>query len=150
MTCHWQWLAPPPFKPNQAAPPSKFKNELTKRYGSKYRDPDNSEVLMGELMPHGKAFVILAICIFGPNLPIEKHRHVDRLQVWKNAAKYALNMNSIKVVSEWRDQKALVIDMQGLLTTALVCVRTDLPNSARLLASKPSSLGSELWKRSCT
>ncbi len=28
-----------------------FKNELTKRYGSKYRDPDNSEVLMGEQMP---------------------------------------------------------------------------------------------------
>ncbi len=24
-----------------------FKNELIKRYGSKYRDPDNSEVLMG-------------------------------------------------------------------------------------------------------
>jgi hypothetical protein len=68
--------------------------------------------------------------MFGPYLPTEKHRHADRLQVWKNAAKYALNMNSIKVVSEWRDQKALVIYMQGLLTTALVCVRTDLPNSA--------------------
>ncbi len=40
-----------------------FKNELTKRYGSKYRDPDNSEVLMGELMPLGKAFGILTICM---------------------------------------------------------------------------------------
>jgi hypothetical protein len=48
-----------------------FKNELTKRYCSKYRDPDNSEVLMGELMPLGKAFGILAICMFGPNLPTE-------------------------------------------------------------------------------
>jgi hypothetical protein len=91
---------------------------------------------MGELMPLGKAFGILAICMFGPNLPTEKHRHADRLQVWKNAAKYALNMNSIKVVSEWRDQKALVIYMQGLLTTALVCVRTDLPNSARLFGQQ--------------
>jgi hypothetical protein len=109
-----------------------FKNELTKRYGSKYRDPNNSEVLMGKLMPLGKAFGILAICMFGPNLPTEKHRHADRLQVWKNTAKYALNMNSIKVVFKWRDQKALVIYTQGLLTTALVCVRTDLPNSARL------------------
>jgi hypothetical protein len=113
-----------------------FKTELTKRYGSKYRNPDNSEVLMGELMPLGKAFGILAICIFGPNLPIEKHRHADRLQVWKNPAKYALNMNSIKVVSEWRDQKALVIYMQGLLITALVCVRMDLPNSARLFGQQ--------------
>ena len=56
-----------------------FKNELTKRYGSKYKDPDNSEVLMGELMPLEKAFGILAICMFGPNLPTEKHRHADRL-----------------------------------------------------------------------
>jgi hypothetical protein len=75
---------------------------------------------MGELMPLGKPFGILAICMFGPNLPTEKHRHADRLQVWKNAqaAKYALNMNSIKVILEWRDQKAWVIYMQGLLTTA--------------------------------
>ncbi len=91
---------------------------------------------MGELMPLGKAFGTLTICMFGPNLPTEKHRHADRLQVWKNAAKYALNMNSIKGVSEWRDQKALVIYMQELLTTALVCVRTDLPNSVRLFGQQ--------------
>ena len=28
-----------------------FKNELTRRFGSKYRDADNTEKLMGELMP---------------------------------------------------------------------------------------------------
>ncbi len=72
--------------------------------------------------------------MFGPNLPTEMHRHADQLQVWKNAAKYALNMNSIKVVLESHDQKELIIYMQGLLTTALVCVRTDLPNSARLFS----------------
>jgi hypothetical protein len=56
-------------------------------------------------------------------------RHCIRYNTADDAVKYALNMNSIKVVSEWHDQKALVIYMQGLLTTALVCVRTDLPNS---------------------
>ncbi len=90
-----------------------FKNDLTKRYGSKYRDPDNSELLMGELMPLGKVFGILAICMFGPNLPTENHWHADRLQVWNNVAKYSLNMNSIKVVLEWRDQKALVFICRG-------------------------------------
>jgi hypothetical protein len=59
-----------------------FKNELTERYGSKYRDSDNSKVLMGEPMPLGKTFGILAICMFGPNLLTEKHRHADRLQVF--------------------------------------------------------------------
>jgi hypothetical protein len=43
-----------------------FKNDLTKRYGSKHREPDNSELLMGDLMPLGKAFGILAICMLSP------------------------------------------------------------------------------------
>jgi hypothetical protein len=54
-----------------------FKDELTKRYGSKYRDPDNSEVLMGEPMPLETAIGIIAISMFGPNLPTEKHVHAD-------------------------------------------------------------------------
>jgi len=37
-----------------------FRNELNKRYGSKYRDADNTEPLMGELMPLGRAFGIMA------------------------------------------------------------------------------------------
>ena len=45
-----------------------FKNELTRRFGSKYRDADNTEKLMGELMPLGKAFGIMAVCMFGPGL----------------------------------------------------------------------------------
>ncbi len=48
---------------------------------------------------------------------------------------------------EWRDQKALVIYMQGLLS-ALVCVRMDLPNSARLFGQQ--AVFSEPRKRSCT
>ncbi len=47
-----------------------LKNKLTRRFGSKYRDPDNAKLLMGELMPLGKAFGIMAVCLFGPGLPI--------------------------------------------------------------------------------
>ncbi len=49
-----------------------FKNELTRRFGSKYRDGNNTEKLMGELMPLGKAFGIMAVCMFGPCLPTER------------------------------------------------------------------------------
>ncbi len=108
-----------------------FKNELTKLFGSKYRDPDNTKTLMDELMPLGKAYGIMAVCMFGPGLPTEKLRHMDRVEYWKNAAKYSLNKDTIKTVLDWPDQKALVTYMQGLLSTALVCIRTDLPNSAR-------------------
>ncbi len=61
-----------------------FKNESTRRFGSKYRDADNTEKLMGELMPLGKAFGIIAVCMFGPCLPTEKALHADRLEIWKN------------------------------------------------------------------
>ena len=47
------------------------------RFGIIPDDAVNSEVLMGEhreLMPLGKAFGILTIYMFGPNLPTEKHR----------------------------------------------------------------------------
>ena len=104
---------------------------MTKRFGPKYRDADNTKKqLMGEYMPLGKAYGILSVCMFGLDLPTEKHRHMDRLEVWKNAAKYTLNKDTIKTVLEWHDPRALVIYMQGLLTTALVCIRTDLPKIA--------------------
>ncbi len=104
-----------------------FKNELTRRFGSKYRDAENTEKLMGEFMPLGKAFGIM----FGPCLPTEKALHADRLQIWKNAAKYCLNEVTIQTVLEWPDQKAQVLYMHGLMNTALACIRTDLPNRAR-------------------
>ncbi len=108
-----------------------FKNELNRRFGSKYRDADSTEKLMDELMPLGKAFGIMAVCMFGPCLPTEKALHADRLEIWKNAAKYCLNEVTIKTVLGWPDQKAQILYMHGLMNTALVCIRTDLLNSAR-------------------
>jgi hypothetical protein len=43
-----------------------FKNKMTKRFGSKYRDPDNTKTLMGEHIPLGKAYGIMTVCMFGP------------------------------------------------------------------------------------
>lgn len=110
-----------------------FKNELSKRFGSKHRDSENTRELMGERMVMGKAFGIVAICLFGPNLPTEKIRHADRFRIWKCAAKYCLTDESIEYVMnvQSRDPDMVIVYIQGLLTTALVSVRTDLPNSAR-------------------
>jgi hypothetical protein len=73
----------------------------------------------------------MAVCMFGPCLPTEKAMHADRLEIWKNAAKYCLNEVTIQTVLEWPDQKAQVLYMHWLMNTALVCIRTDLPNRAR-------------------
>ncbi len=73
----------------------------------------------------------MAVCMFGSCLPTEKALHADRSEIWKNAAKYCLNEVTIQTVLEWPDQKAQVLYMHGLMNTALVCVRTDLPNRAR-------------------
>lgn len=110
-----------------------FKNELTVRFGSKFRDPAITRELMGELQPMGKAFGIIAVCMFGPNLPSEKQRHADRLLIWKSAAKYCMSDDTIEMILQLQkqDPQSVIVYMQGLLNTALVCVRTELPNSAR-------------------
>jgi hypothetical protein len=100
-----------------------FKNELTKRFGSKYRDASgyNYQTLMGEQMPLGKAFGILAICLFGPNLPTDSPGKAPVCHR-KNAAKYAFKLNedtrAIKTVLGWPDHKAVVIYTLGLFKLA--------------------------------
>ena len=75
-------------------------------------------------------FEHFAVCMFGPCLPTEKALHADRLEIWKNAGKYCLNEVTIQTILEWPDQ------MHGLMNTALVCIRTDLPNSARFYGQR--------------
>ncbi len=45
-----------------------------------------------------------------------------RARLW---LRYALDDDSIKVVLQW-----LSVYLEGLLTTALVCIRTDMPNGS--------------------
>jgi hypothetical protein len=45
---------------------------------------------MGELQPTGKAFGIITVCVFGPNLQPEKLLHADRSLISKSAAKYCM------------------------------------------------------------
>ncbi len=42
-----------------------YKNELTVRYGSKYRDPTNTQLLMGKLQPWGKPLASLQFACLG-------------------------------------------------------------------------------------
>lgn len=108
-----------------------FKNELTKRYGSKFRVSYNDELLMGQKLPMGKAMGIMAVIMYGPNLPTEKVRHAERLLIWRSAAHYSLSPEIIKTVLEWEDEDELLVYMQGLLNTATLCIRNLLYNSAR-------------------
>jgi hypothetical protein len=62
-------LLPSPGSGKTKSGRTSFKNKLTKLFGSKYRDPDNTKTLMGELMPLGKVYGIMAVCMFGPCLP---------------------------------------------------------------------------------
>jgi hypothetical protein len=91
---------------------------------------------MGKLQPMGKAFGIIAVCMFGPNPPSEKQRHSDRLLIWKSAAKYCMSDDTIQMILTMheKDPHDVQVYLEGLLNTALVCVRTELPNSARSYA----------------
>ncbi len=52
-------------------------------------------------MTLGKAIGIMAVVMCWPDLPTEKYRHGERESIWKSAAKYYLNTESIKTVLEW-------------------------------------------------
>ena len=49
-------------------------------FGSRYRNPANRKELMGELMPLGKAYAIIAVMTHGPDLPTEITLHNERFQ----------------------------------------------------------------------
>lgn len=91
---------------------------------------------MGALVPMGRAFGIIAICMYGPDLPSEKNRHGDRKAIWLSAAKYCMTDETIESIlqREKKEPQLLHVYMLGLLNTALVCVRTELPNAARSYA----------------
>ena len=120
----------PPDKRTKSGRKS-FKNQLTLRFGSKARDPGHEELLMGQKLPLGKAMGILAVMMYGPNLPTQKERHADRMLIWKSAAPYCLSTESIETVLEWPDEDEIILYMQGLLNTATICVRNFLYNNAR-------------------
>ena len=120
----------PSDKPRTKSGRISFKNQLTKLYGSKFRDPYNDELLMGQKLPMGKAMGIMAVIMYGPNLPTEKVRHAERLLIWRSAAHYSLSPEIIKTVLEWEDEDERLVYMQGLLNTGTLCIRNVLYNSA--------------------
>ncbi len=114
-----------------------LKTQLTMQYGTKYRDPENTRELMGKLQPLGKAFAIIAVCMFGPNLPSENGRHTDRKIIWRSAAQYCMTEDTIELILEREkgEPKLVEMNMKSLLNAALISVRTDLPNAARSYAA---------------
>jgi hypothetical protein len=102
------------------------KSLLLRKTGSSGLGTDATKLL-------GKAFDIIAVCIFGPNLPTEKRRHEDRLRIWRSAlsaAQYSMSDESIEVVLRWqtRDRESVVVFLLGFMNTSLVWVRTELSN----------------------
>ena len=104
-----------------------FKNESTERFGSKYRDPGNTKTLTGEFMPLGKAYGVIAVCMFGPGLTTEKH---GPNVVFQECSHVHLEQG------HQQDRSGVALSegaghlFAGVVNTALVCIRTDLSNSA--------------------
>jgi hypothetical protein len=75
-------------------------NVPNKTFGSKYRHPDNRKELMGELMPLGKAFAIIAVMTHGPDPLTELALHNERHRIFMQAAQYAMSEHDIQTVLE--------------------------------------------------
>lgn len=73
---------------------------------------------MGELMPLGKAFAIIAVMTHGPDLPTELSLHNERHRIFMAAAQYALSEEDIATVLAHKDQGEKRIYYHNLLTTS--------------------------------
>lgn len=100
-------------------------------FGSKYRHPHNKRKLMGQEQPLGKAYAIMAVMMYGPNLPTEMSLHKDREQIFSAAAPYALSSADIEHVSAHPDDDEKRVYFQNLLTTSCRPFSTLLYNEAR-------------------
>ena len=100
-------------------------------FSSRYRHPDNRKQLMGELMPLGKAFAIIAVMTHGPNLPTELSQHNERHSIFMAAAQYALSAEDITTVLAHPDADEKRIYYHNLITTSCRPLNTLLYNEAR-------------------
>ena len=112
---------------------SRKMNTLNLQFGSRYRNPDNETLLMGENQTLGKAYAILAVMMHGPDLPTELSQHKERLRIFIAAAPYALLADEITAVLAYQDSDLdeIRVYLLGLLTTACRPLSTLLYNDAR-------------------
>jgi hypothetical protein len=61
----------PPGRRTDSGRKSRKTNPLNALFGSRYRNPENQETLMGELHSIGIAFAILSVMMHGPECPTE-------------------------------------------------------------------------------
>ena len=106
-------------------------NPLNKMFGSRYRNPENTKVLMGELMPLGKAFAIIAVMTHGPDLPTEISLHNERHRIFMAAAQYALSEADIKAVLDHPVAEDKRTYYHNLLASSCRPLNTLLYNEAR-------------------
>ena len=86
---------------------------------------------MGELMPLGKAYAIIAVMTHGPDLPTELSLHNERHSIFMAAAQYALSADDIKSVLEHPDAEDKRTYYHTLLTSSSRPPKTLLYNEAR-------------------
>ena len=100
-------------------------------FGSKYRHPDNTQTLMGQEQPLGKAYAIMAVMMYGPDLPTEISLHSERQRIFMAAAPYAMSSSDIATVSAHPDDDERRIYFHNLLTTSCKPLSALLHNEAR-------------------
>ena len=86
---------------------------------------------MGELMPLGKAFAIIAVMTHGPDLPTELGQHNDRHRIFMAAAQDAMSEEDIQTVLQHPDAEEKKTYYHNLLATSCRPVQTLLYNEAR-------------------
>ncbi len=86
---------------------------------------------MGAKQPLGKAYAIVALTMFGPNLPSDRSSHAERHRIFMSAAPYAMSEADIAFVLAYADHGDKAVYYLSLLATGVRVLLSVLPNAAR-------------------
>jgi hypothetical protein len=110
--------------------PSVKKNAVNAKYSGNYRNPLNTQEILGKKVSIGRACAVLGIVQLGPNIRLEEAGHDERLRVFKDAAFYALSEEDLEEILN-TEEAALRLYLLGIFRAQCRIIKFVAPANAR-------------------
>ena len=105
-------------------------NEVNTKYDSRYHSLDNKRTLLGLSLSLGRACSVVAMAMYGLEVPLEEAEHEQRLDIFKSAAYYALSEDELEEILS-AEHAALKHYLKGLMVSAMRLPKYVLPVQVR-------------------
>jgi hypothetical protein len=98
--------------------PSFSANPVNKKYNSRYRNAQNTNMIGGKLVDLGRAVGLVAFTLFGYDVSFEAAHNADRLRIFKSAAWYALTDAEVEEIFQ-HSESDVERYIKGIITAGI-------------------------------